>query len=324
MRHQGTIYQTASQDGAWPEDNVFDSLFEGDDYDNGSDYRNGAGDNRASRPVPHFFHQPPADDGVEDPVELPSARSRLRDRLKASPMRASQPAPDSSPFEPPAWACQTHEREMPNKAKSIVVASLLTVACGVGLGVALLQFSSGGEPLRTAKPLLATTANVAATAADSAAPAEPQVAEVKVVEKPIAQRIAPAEAEPGKVAVAAQPDTANQVVVAKTSQKAVTTPVRAQPLLAGQLRARGDERVVLGDIVAARALYLKAATLGDMKSAAKLGQTYDPVVLSELGVVGLKPDRKMALHWYKLARRGGLTSAVKLGQVQAAGKSITD
>ena len=48
----------------------------------------------------------------------------------------------------------------------------------------------------------------------------------------------------------------------------------------------------------------------------KLGQTYDPVVLKELGVVGPKPDRKLALHWYRLARDAGLKSGMKLGQAQ--------
>jgi len=69
--------------------------------------------------------------------------------------------------------------------------------------------------------------------------------------------------------------------------------------------ARGRTLLQIGDIVAARLQFQRAADLGALKAATAVGWTYDPAVYEELKVRGLKPDPKQASEWYLKGARAG-------------------
>ncbi|MEN0073565.1 MAG: C39 family peptidase [Paracraurococcus sp.] len=89
---------------------------------------------------------------------------------------------------------------------------------------------------------------------------------------------------------------------------APTTPLDA-------LQRRGEAMLALGDISAARLLYERAAAAGSASAARALGETYDPAVLTQLGVRGLQADPARAVAWYE--------RAASLGDVEAASRIRT-
>jgi len=64
-----------------------------------------------------------------------------------------------------------------------------------------------------------------------------------------------------------------------------------------------------GDILSARILLKRAASTGNAEIALKLGMTFDPVFLVEMGVLGFAPDVAQARAWY--------VRAMELGSVEA-------
>lgn len=84
------------------------------------------------------------------------------------------------------------------------------------------------------------------------------------------------------------------------------------------LLERGDELLLLGDIVSARQLYKHAFQQGNLSAAARIGTTYDPRIFAQLGVHGLKPDSKMALDWYNKAVDAGDESARQTARTLSA------
>jgi hypothetical protein len=74
--------------------------------------------------------------------------------------------------------------------------------------------------------------------------------------------------------------------------------------------ARGDAMLAMRNITAARSLYEYAANAGNARAAAALAETYDPVFLNRLGVIGIKPDPAAAAEWYRKAAALGDRSAV--------------
>ncbi|MGE0212777.1 MAG: hypothetical protein AB7S41_13865 [Parvibaculaceae bacterium] len=72
----------------------------------------------------------------------------------------------------------------------------------------------------------------------------------------------------------------------------------------------GEALVEQGEIASARRFFERAAELGEPKALVQLARTYDPVVLKELKVVGLKPEPDKAVELYERAR------AIMSGEVQ--------
>ena len=68
---------------------------------------------------------------------------------------------------------------------------------------------------------------------------------------------------------------------------------------------QGRQFFDVGDLIAARILFLRAANLGDAAAAVAMGATYDPVVLAERGVLGPVADLDKARKWYERAREMG-------------------
>jgi TPR repeat protein len=77
------------------------------------------------------------------------------------------------------------------------------------------------------------------------------------------------------------------------------------------LVARGRKYFAAGDVAAARLVLRPAALAGDSVAALALGESYDPVVLKRLGVIGLSGDPTQARDWYRKAAELGSADAPK-------------
>ncbi len=78
-----------------------------------------------------------------------------------------------------------------------------------------------------------------------------------------------------------------------------------------RLMARGNALLALGDIASARLFYELALDNGNPRAATVIGETYDPVYLKRLKVVGAPGEPEKALEWYRRAIAAGDTSAVE-------------
>jgi TPR repeat protein len=67
------------------------------------------------------------------------------------------------------------------------------------------------------------------------------------------------------------------------------------------LLQRGDAAVAVGDIVAARLLYERAANLGSADGARSMGKTYDAEFLRRVGVHGIRADQAASMAWFRKA-----------------------
>lgn len=76
-----------------------------------------------------------------------------------------------------------------------------------------------------------------------------------------------------------------------------------------ELLQRGDQLLARGDIVAARAIYERAAEMGSGPAALALGSTYDPNRLWSLGVFGMVGNIDRARQWYARADQLGHPNA---------------
>lgn len=70
---------------------------------------------------------------------------------------------------------------------------------------------------------------------------------------------------------------------------------------AEQLLDRGDELLEQKDIASARLFYEMALEEGSGEAAAKLGMSYDPIRLQELGFLDSSGDSDKAIEWYRQA-----------------------
>ncbi|MET0922005.1 MAG: hypothetical protein ABWY47_02610 [Xanthobacteraceae bacterium] len=81
---------------------------------------------------------------------------------------------------------------------------------------------------------------------------------------------------------------------------------------------QGEQFVATGDLVTARTVLQRAAQAGDATAAVALGATYDPTVLTRLGVVGMGgADVEQARRWYQQAESLGSAEATKQLRVLA-------
>jgi hypothetical protein len=73
---------------------------------------------------------------------------------------------------------------------------------------------------------------------------------------------------------------------------------------AGQFE-KAYEKFKQGDVAGARAVFEYLAAKGDAEAAVAMGETFDPIVLRQIYVKGLKPDAAAAAAWYKKAQQLG-------------------
>jgi hypothetical protein len=91
------------------------------------------------------------------------------------------------------------------------------------------------------------------------------------------------------------------------------TPTARQPAMEAKvseaLLARAQTYLMNGDVAAARLVLRRAAEADVARAALALGDTYDPLVLKQLGVVGIVGDPKEAREWYRRAAELGSPDA---------------
>ncbi len=85
------------------------------------------------------------------------------------------------------------------------------------------------------------------------------------------------------------------------SQRPATTLKSIESLSKNELVRAGQQQLVNGDIVAARALFKRAADAGLAEGALALGSTFDPKALAALGLTTAEADTSQALTWYRRA-----------------------
>ncbi len=84
---------------------------------------------------------------------------------------------------------------------------------------------------------------------------------------------------------------------------------KLDPAAMKEVLQSGDRLISRGDIVAARAVYERAAEMGSAQAALALGSTYDPTRLWSLGVFGMVGNTDKARHWYMRADQLGHPNA---------------
>ena len=72
---------------------------------------------------------------------------------------------------------------------------------------------------------------------------------------------------------------------------------------------RGTDSLKSGDLVSARLLLRRAAEAGSASAALMLGTTFDPLVIQQLGAIGVVPDVAQARQWYEKAVELGSDAA---------------
>ena len=139
---------------------------------------------------------------------------------------------------------------------------------------------------------------------------------------PVAARMEPLAPAPPQTAIKIQPVSVGvtPAVIDKAEVSSSKTPVESSPAPASSETSslsdymrNGQLWLTRGDIVSARLFYEAAANTGFAEAMTAVGRTYDPVVLSQLGVKGFHADPVKAADWYlKAAKAGDPESAERL------------
>jgi hypothetical protein len=78
----------------------------------------------------------------------------------------------------------------------------------------------------------------------------------------------------------------------------------------------GRTFLIIGDVIAARLAFRRAAESGDAQASLALGGTFDPLILKNLGAVGIAADPAQARSWYqKAAELGSPDASQRLNQL---------
>lgn len=93
-----------------------------------------------------------------------------------------------------------------------------------------------------------------------------------------------------------------------------TEPAQARPEASPQpdpamLIARGDDYFARSDVTAARLFYRRASDGGSAAATAAMGSTFDPIIIEQRNVRGVRADPAEALKWYRRAAQLGDTDA---------------
>jgi hypothetical protein len=89
----------------------------------------------------------------------------------------------------------------------------------------------------------------------------------------------------------------------------VSTVPRTNDEEMANMLASGRTFLIIGDVIAARLAFRRAADGGDAQAALALGGTFDPLVLKSLGAVGVAADPAQARDWYQTAAELGSRDA---------------
>jgi hypothetical protein len=84
---------------------------------------------------------------------------------------------------------------------------------------------------------------------------------------------------------------------------------------------RGTDSLKSGELVSARLLLRRAAEAGSASAALMLGTTFDPLVIQQLGAIGVVPDVAQARQWYeKAAELGSDAASQRLAKLPQTGQ----
>ncbi len=229
----------------------------------------------------------------------------------------------------------------------IVLTILFSLALGLGFKVllspndsasALVPGSNLAQPASTtpvsAPPFTTAAAVETANTTPGSAPfttAAPEPASMTPVKEPFATAAAaePASTTPGSAPfttaaapapASAAPGSALPFTAAAAAEPASTTPVPAPPFATAAtaepdrneiaaLLAYGRAKLSNGDIAGARMFLRSAAEHNDPQAVLALGETYDPAVLKDLGVIKFDADVALAREWYRRAADLGSAAA---------------
>ena len=248
---------------------------------------------------------PPA--AVSAPAELPAAAQPMpaapaaASVAEAEPSQNPAPAPVASPAElpaaaqptpaAPALASEAEAESSTSQNPAPAPSSPAAVAAPAGLPAS----ASAAEPSTLQNPAPAPS-----SPAPSSAPAEhPASAAVAEIEPSTPQ--SPLPAPPPAHAAPAAPDADSAALI-----------------------RRGEQLLVVGDIVPARRFFERALSGGDAAAALGLGKTYDPLFLRRLGAIGQAGDAATAMNWYRRAAAAGNAEArarlERLGAAAHGGK----
>ena len=230
-------------------------------------------------------NSPPADatgtNATRPPT--PAAQTAL---AGAPPQPAGRAAPGNSP---PADAIGTNATRPP------------TPTAQTALAGAPPQPTAGPAAPGNSPPADATGTNATGppttTAQTALAGAPPQ---------PTAGPAAPDNSPPADATRPPIPAAQTALAGAPPAAAAVTrAPTTREQSVAALYASRGDQMLAIKDISAARRFYEYAANAGSARAATVLARTFDPSFLSQLGVVGLRPDPAQAAVWYQKAAELG-------------------
>jgi hypothetical protein len=139
---------------------------------------------------------------------------------------------------------------------------------------------------------------------------------------PQSNRLAEAvvQAEPAPATVTSSPPQPSQVASVRAGSAPVSEPQSlsaqggsaARHLDAEEIAVlinRGTDSLKSGDLVSARLLLRRAAEAGSASAALTLGTTFDPLVIQQLGAMGVVPDVAQARQWYEEAAELGSDAA---------------
>jgi hypothetical protein len=162
--------------------------------------------------------------------------------------------------------------------------------------------SADPQPTAVAPP---TTAGLPIASAD---PHSNQLAETN---KPVVQP------EPAPATTPSLPSQPSRVASVQAGTAPVSGPQSQEGSAARHLDAeeiaalinRGTDSLKSGDLISARLLLRRAAEAGSASAALMLGTTFDPLVIRQLGAIGVVPDVAQARQWYKKAAELGSDAA---------------
>lgn len=249
--------------------------------------------------------QPPSAGPPPDP-DAPELR-QAAEAAEASELR--QPAARSDPAPPEqGFAADLAAESRPTKARRWPLVALAAASLA-GACVAVLWLITIGAPPRgtqrtAAAPLALNTTNPtpATFAPEASAPVLPSDS-------------AAATAPPPEVPLPAEPPTTGAPLVAAVDAFATPdTPRPSNPILAAALLQRAEDALARKDIAAARAFFVRAASVDPWSAEASVGagKTYDPGFLQPLGAGGGLADPAQARQWYDRALRLGDPAAAVL------------
>jgi len=160
------------------------------------------------------------------------------------------------------------------------------------------------EPPRLIMPFPAK-----ASATPPAMPAIPAMIRPVLAKKPALMAVAAVICIALGIAAVARPHRAGDAAVVVALPAAPFPPPLAAPAPdaaaigeAAELMARAGQLLAIGDIVAARGFYERAAEQGNALAMTAVGKTFDPLFLEQARVRGSRGDAGKAAEWY---RRGG-------------------